>query len=118
MSALNQMAKTLATINLPAWGASDQLPAETSRTERIRQLLKSYKRPSTAEEIAFDLEDHMPNFGPHLVWLLLKYEIQKGRVIFADGKYRWNHEYDAALATSIRNAVKLLKQHGYKVTCP
>lgn len=89
-----------------------------SRTERIRRLLKASSRPVTAHEITWDMADHFPNFGSHLVWLLLKYDIQKGRVILVDGKYSWNHDYDRAESRAIRDALSLLKKHGYKVKGP
>ena len=108
------------TLKTPAdWKpAMEALPKDLSRTERIRQLLKCAGRPLTAAEIAWDLNDHFPNFGSHLVWLLLKYDMQKGRVLFTDNKYRWNHDYDTAEAAAIRAAVALLRKNGYKVKAP
>ena len=88
-----------------------------SKTETIRALIKSSSRPLTAAEIVFDM-DEFPNFGTHLVWLLMKYDMQKGRVILEDGRYRWNHEYDSQESEELRNAVKLLKKHGYKIKEP
>ena len=85
-----------------------------SKTDTIRCLIKSSSRPLSAAEIAFDM-DEFPNFGAHLVWLLMKYDMQKGRVILTDGRYRWNHEYDSQEAEELRDAVKLLKKHGYQV---
>ncbi|ARV17510.1 hypothetical protein AEP_00550 [Curvibacter sp. AEP1-3] len=117
MNPFAQIAATLTAHTVPAWNASEVKPQGLSRTETIRQLLKSASRPVSAAEIAFDM-DEFPNFGTHLVWLLLKYDIQKGRVLFQDGKYRWNHAYDTAEAEAIRAAVKLLKNHGYKVKEP
>jgi hypothetical protein len=102
---------------LSAIQANDIEPGLT-RTERIRRLLKQYPRAVTAAEIAYDMGDHFPDFGQHLVWLLLKYEIQKGRVLFADGKYAWSHEYDTAEAAAIRAAVALLTKHGYDIEAP
>jgi hypothetical protein len=105
----------------PGWKTSgDTIPSGLNRTERIRQLLKKSGRPLTANEIAWDMEEHFPNFGTHLVWLLLKYEMEKGRVIFDKGRasYAWNAAYDSAEQTAIRNAEKLLKRHGYLITKP
>jgi hypothetical protein len=93
-------------------------PAGLSRTERIRRLLRSARRPVTAEEIAFDMAEHFPNFGSHLVWLLLKYDMAKGRVLLDGGLYRWNAEFDTAEAQAIRAAEKLLRQHGYRLKPP
>jgi hypothetical protein len=59
--------------------------------------------------------EEFPNFGSHLVWLLLKYDIQKGRVILDGGRYTWNHAFDTAEAASIRSAVQLFQRHGYQV---
>lgn len=108
------------TLKTPAdWApAMEALPKDLSRTERIRQLLKCAGRPLTAAEIAWDLNDHFPDFGSHLVWLLLKYDMQKGRVLFTDNKYRWNHDYDTAEAAAIRAAAALLRKNGYKVKAP
>lgn len=90
-----------------------------SRTERIRRLLKSTGSAMTDAEIAWDMADHFPNFGAHLVWLLLKYDIAKGRVRqIRPGLYRWNDAYDTAHAAAIREAVKLLKAAGYEIKEP
>ena len=119
MNPFAQIAATLNSRRISAWGGQSS-PSEPglSRTERIRRLLKAAARPVTAAEIAFDLEDHFPDFGSHLVWLLLKHDISKDRVIFKDNKYSWNTEYDTAQAEAIRAAVKLLKSNGYKVKEP
>ena len=118
MNPFAQMATVLAAAHAPAFSQSEPISKGLSRTERIRRLLRAATRPVTAAEIAFDMEDEFPNFGSGLVWLLLKYDIQKGRVILARGKYSWNQEYDTAEAAAIRDAVKLLKLHGYKVKGP
>lgn len=90
-----------------------------SRTERIRQLLKRTGTAMTEAEIAWDMADHFPNFGAHLVWLLLKYDISKGRVhMIRPGLYRYNEEFDTAQAQALRDAEKLLRTHGYKVKAP
>lgn len=90
-----------------------------SRVERIRQLLKSKGAAMTDAEIAWDMAEHFPNFGAHLVWLLLKHDIAKGRVsMIRHGLYRWNDEYENATQTAIRTAIKLLKRHGYEVKKP
>lgn len=117
MNPFAQIAATLTANTLPAWDVAEAKPKGLSRTETIRRLLKTASRPVTAAEIAFDM-DEFPNFGSHLVWLLMKYDIQKGRVLLQEGKYRWNHAYDTAEAEAIRDAVKLLKSHGYKVKDP
>lgn len=111
------MASVLTATHMPTWNIEDPKPKGLTRTETIRRLLRSSSRPVTAAEIAFDM-DEFPNFGSHLVWLLLKYDIQKGRVTLDRGRYSWNHAYDTAEATSIREAVKLLKTHGYRVKAP
>lgn len=116
MNPFQQIAATLSAKHTPAWSSQDNHTPGLSRTERIRQLLKSSSRPITAAEIAFDLEDHFPDFGSHLVWLLLKYDISKGRVIFDGSKYRWNADYDTAESVAIRAAIKLLEKHGYEVS--
>jgi hypothetical protein len=117
MNPFIQMASVLSAAHLPAWTIDEPIPEGLNRTERIRRLLKASSRPVTANEIAWDMADHFPNFGSHLVWLLLKYEMEKGRVIFdkARSTYSWNQEYETAEAAAIRDALKLLKKHGYKV---
>lgn len=97
---------------------AEQVPTGLSRTERIRRLLKAAARPMTAEEITWDMDAEFPNFGVHLVWLLLKYDISKGRVTLDNGRYAWSHEYDSAEAEAIRAALKLLKGQGYIVKAP
>lgn len=87
MNPFGQIAATLTAHTVPAWDIAETKPKGLSRTETIRRLLKSASRPVTAAEIAFDM-DEFPNFGAHLVWLLLKYDIQKGSVLHQDGKYR------------------------------
>ena len=119
MNPFIQMAATLSAKHATAWGdTSSPSKPGVSRTERIRRLLKTASRPVTATEIAFDMEDHFPDFDSHLVWLLLKHDISKGAVILQDGKYRWNTWYDTEQARAIRDAVKLLKSNGYKVKEP
>ena len=98
---------------------AESIPKAISRTERIRQLLRLEGRAMTDAEIAFDMVDHFPNFGAHLVWLLLKYDIAKGRVrMIRAGLYRYNDEFDTDQAQALRDAEKLLKSHGYKVKGP
>lgn len=119
MSSFNQMAASLANVNLSVWNnpeESENSGKKVSRTETIRQLLKNSDHGMTAEEIVWDVE--FPNFGLHLVWLLLKYDIKKGSVIFSNGRYSWNREYEGAEQTAIRAAKKLLLKHGYKVIDP
>ena len=120
MNPFTQMAAALSVKHATAWGDISS-PSEpgVSRTERIRRLLKAASRPVTAAEIAFDMADHFPNFGAHLVWLLLKHDISKGRVRqIRAGLYRWNEDYDTAQATALREATALLKKHGYQVKPP
>lgn len=116
MSSFTQMATVLA--KQPAFPAAPrartkQAQGET-RTEGIRNLLREATRPLTAAEIAYDLD--LPTSCT--VWLLMKYDMQKGRVLLADGHYRWNHEYDRQEAEELRAAVKLLKKAGYQVKPP
>jgi len=98
---------------------AETIPKGVSRTERIRQLLRLEGRAMTDSEIAFDLVDHFPDFGANLVWLLLKYDIAKGRVrMIRAGLYRYNDEFDTAEAAALRDAEKLLRSHGYTVKVP
>lgn len=111
------MAGSLGARPVPDWVQADPQAKPLSRTETIRRHLRETGTAMTSEEIAFDLDDALPNFGSHLVWLLLKHDVKKGRIVF-DGRYSWNHDYDTAEAAAIRAAVKLLKTHGYEVTAP
>lgn len=115
-----QMASTLAGHRAGATPiAQGPIPKDLPRVERIRRLLKNSGCAMTDAEIAWDMAEHFPNFGTHLVWLLLKYDIAKGRVrMIRHGLYRWNDEFDTAEAAAIRAAEKLLKAHGYKVEAP
>lgn len=117
-SPFTMMAGALTAHAMPAWSGEEPIPLTLSRTERIRRLLKSAIRPITANEIAWDMADHFPNFGSHLVWLLLKHDISKGRVVLDAGRYSWNREYDSELAQAIRSAKKLLTANGYQVEAP
>jgi hypothetical protein len=115
MNPFEQMSKTLAhrqPVTL-VW-QSGLAPKSQSRVGTIRDLLKSEARPMSAAEIAYDVD--LPSFNQNLVWLLLKYDIQKGRVLFSGGMYAWNAEFDTAEAGAIRKAIKLLKKSGYTVT--
>lgn len=118
MTSFAQMATALTAHTAPAWSPEALPTGDMSRTERIRRLLKAAHRPVTAAEIAWDMDEHFPNFGSHLVWLLLKYDMAKGRVILRDGLYSWNHDFDTAEQVAIRQAVKLLRSHGYAVREP
>ena len=116
MSTFTQMANVLA--RQPAFPAAPAVrkrsQAGTTRTDSIRELLRKAARPLSAAEIAFDLD--LPSSCT--VWLLMKYDMQKGRVLLADGRYTWNHDYDTLEAQELRDAVKLLVHHGYKVVQP
>lgn len=85
-----------------------------TRTDSIRDLLRESSRPLSAAEIAYDLD--LPSSCT--VWLLMKYDMQKGRVLLADGRYTWNHDYDTMEAQELRDAVKLLRRYGYTVNGP
>jgi hypothetical protein len=92
-------------------------PQNSSRTESIRVILRQAGRPMSAAEILFDAGDHLPySANTSLVSMLLKWDIKQGRVTFEDGRYNWNSETAAAEAQAVREALKLLKRHGYKCT--
>jgi hypothetical protein len=115
MNPFEQLTKTLARRQpvKSAWQPG-LAPKSQTRVGGIRDLLKSEARPMTAAEIAFDVD--LPSHTQNLVWLLLKYDIQKGRVLFSGGMYTWNAEFDSAEEAAIRAAIKLLKKSGYTVT--
>ena len=115
MNPFEQMSKSLAARQ--SRGTIAQLGSKAkppSRVGSIRDLLKAEARPMTAAEIAYDVD--LPSFDQNLVWLLLKYDIAKGRVLFSGGTYAWNPEFDLAESAAIRAAIKLLKKNGYTVT--
>ena len=99
-----------------AWSIGEAPKRPQSRTANIRALLKASSKPMTAFEIAYDVD--LPSFTSNLVWLLLKHDVRLGRVVLDDNKFSYNHEWDSALAASLRDAEKLLKRHGYKVNAP
>jgi hypothetical protein len=114
MSPFEQMSQTLAR-HQPAksvWQPGLE-PKSQSRVGTIRDLLKHEARPMSAAEIAFDVD--LPSFNQNLVWLLLKHDIQKGRVMLTNGLYAWNAEFDTAEGAAIRAAIKLLEKSGYTV---
>lgn len=116
VTTFTQMANVLA--KLPTFPAAPAIRQQrtpgATRTDSIRDLLREASRPLTAAEIAFDLD--LPSSCT--VWLLMKYDMQKGRVLLSDGLYRWNHDYDRQEAEELREAIKLLKRHGYRVKAP
>lgn len=118
MNPFHNMALVLTRATVAAWNPEDVPEKGLNRSERIRCLLRAAHRPVTAAEIAFDMEDAFPNFGSHLVWLLMKYDIAKGRVLYSNGLYSWSHEYESAEATALREAERLLRRHGYKLVKP
>lgn len=118
MNPFDQMATVLTAHTTPTWAPQSLPSAGLSRTERMRRLLKAAKRPVTPEEIAWDMAEHFPNFGVNLVWLLLKHDLGKGRVLLDGGRYSYNHAFDDAEQIAVREAVKLLKSHGFKVAAP
>jgi hypothetical protein len=115
MNPFEQMSKTLAHRQpvKSVWQPGLE-PKSQTRVGAIRDLLKSQARPMSAAEIAYDVD--LPSHTQNLVWLLLKYDIQKGRVLFSGGMYAWNAEFDSREEVAIRAAIKLLKKNGYVVT--
>lgn len=114
MNPFEQMAAVLAKREPPRRQACAPRVTSTSRTGAIRDLLKAEGRPMSAAEIAYDVD--LPSFNQNLVWLLLKYDIAKERVIYLDGKFEWSTEYDSEHNVQIRAAIKLLEKSGYSVT--
>lgn len=82
----------------------------TTLTDRIRQLVQQ-SGPMTASEICEQLS--LPR--PALVGALLKTDLHRGRVVFADGSYVWNISYDAELQGDLDDAKRLLERHGFVV---
>jgi hypothetical protein len=94
-------------------------PQSSSRTECIRAVLRQAERPMSAAEILFDAGDKLPySANTSLVSMLLKWDIKQGRVTFEDGRYLWNSEAAAAEAQAVREALQLLRRHGYKCKPP
>ena len=114
MNPFDQMTQTLARQPVKSAWQPGLEPKSQTRVGAIRDLLKREARPMSAAEIAFDVD--LPSFNQNLVWLLLKYDIQQGRVLFSGGLYAWNAEHENAEASAIRKAIKLLKKSGYTIT--
>lgn len=110
MSPMQLMAKTL---TRPAWSFPTvvlEQPAET-KTERIRALLRT-AGPKRSLEIVMELD---LDISASVVGSLLKNDLHKGAVVFQDGRYAWNPDYDQALAKELAEARDLLRRHGYLV---
>ena len=91
----------------------------SSRTECIRAVLRQAGRPMSAAEILFDAGDGLPySANTSLVSMLLKWDIKQGRVVYEDGRYNWNSKKAAAEAQAVREALQLLRRHGYKCKPP
>ena len=97
----------------PAPATTCSAPGQTL-TARIRELVRQHG-PLSSLSIAATLEI---DGSSGLVYALLKNDLQKGQVEFSDGKFYWNHDYDAGLAKRISQAAALLKRHGYRVKAP
>ena len=61
------MAGSLGARPVPNGAPADSQAKPLSRTETIRRHLRETGTAMTSEEIAFDLDDALPNFGSHLV---------------------------------------------------
>jgi hypothetical protein len=94
-----------------------QQPKAQGRTASIRAVLRQAGRPMSAAEILFDAGDDLPyTANSSLVSMLLKWDIQQGRVTFEDGRYCWSSETEADEAEAVREALKLLRRRGYVCT--
>ena len=112
MTSFCNMANDL--IRAPVAAMVEDVPVKSeTRTGAIRAALKRSGRTMTAAEIAYDVD--LPSFDTSLVFLLLKHDIAKGRVLVPErGKYRWNFDWDTADAAAVRAAIKLLQRAGYQ----
>lgn len=102
-------------IRAPVAAMVEDVPVKSeTRTGAIREVLKNSGRAMTAAEIAYVVD--WPSFDTSLVFLLLKHDIAKGRVLVpVRGKYQWNYDWDTAEAAAVRAAIQLLQRHGYAV---
>ncbi len=80
-----------------------------SKAGVMREALRD--RNMTAQELA--LVACLPNTG--LVNSLLRYDIDRGRVLLSDGVYCLDQSYDGIVDVKISQAKALLKRHGYRV---
>ena len=112
MTSFCNMAKDL--IRAPVAAMVEDVPVKSeTRTGAIRAALKRSGRAMTAAEISYDVD--LPSFDTSLVFLLLKHDIAKGRVLVPErGKYKWNYDWDTAEAAAVRAAIKLLQRAGYQ----
>jgi len=116
-TAENPFSQICYTLMRPAFAPCKQPLDEPtpSRTESIRAVLRQEGRPMSAAELL--MEADLPfSANTSLVSMLLKWDIKQGRVIFEEGLYSWNSETAAAEARAVREALQLLKRHGYKCT--
>jgi hypothetical protein len=90
--------------------APRRAPAEASRTERIRVLLRE-RGSMSALGIALEVDLERPS----LVGALLKADLYAGRIFHRDGEYHWDYIYDEQLACEIQTAIRLLRKNGYSV---
>lgn len=81
-----------------------------SKAEKIRELLRRHGPMSSADICA-----RVDIATTSLVGGVLKNDIEKGRVIFSQGRYVLNDEWEQSLAYQIGAAKQLLKRNGYHV---
>jgi hypothetical protein len=84
--------------------------ANASKTSRMREYLVEHG-PTNAS----DLARVAGLTSTALVSALFKYDIANGRVQFSQGLYQWIESDDQA---EIREAIGLLRRHGYTVKAP
>lgn len=111
MNAFTQIATVLAQRGPWSMANPEQPEAKTmSKTDRMRHYLRT-EGPANCHTLAMEGEVASTS----LVFSLLKGDVAKGRVHFDGQRYSWNHEFDAQVHADIRNAMTLLKRHGYQV---
>lgn len=83
-------------------------------TDRIRHVIKR-EGVATAGWIATECG---LQGGAAKVHALLSRDIERGRILFADGMFEWNEAWDQEQAKRLAEAAQLLRRHGYTVTEP
>jgi hypothetical protein len=96
----------------PAPEDQDTQPTIT-KTDRLRNYLREHGEASSAD---LAIEADLP--GSAQVGAMLKNDLAKGAVRKTARGYAWNYEFDDQVQVNLREAVALLRRHGYRVDPP
>ncbi len=77
-------------------------------------LMISHLARGSANAATLAMQAQLPNSGR--VYALLKTNIERGRVLLRNGRYRLNPDWDEQMQSELRDARILLERAGYRVT--